>query len=520
MGNWRAALLSAAAVLCLLGAARADIGDVTYGPWSEWGKAPIENKTNLFVETREVSTPTFRRAWRYTRYQAQGAGGARYAASDAALPGAVKEAVELDQPLKSLGERDGRAVYEGEWFNQTEVVTVDSMLKATEYRAREIFLTSCAIRPAALVAEPGEHLQLGIELLDPGAYSLTSDRPEVASVDQQGLLDAHSPGRARITLVYNGQTAGCDVLVIQQKTKLDEGAAALRLAGTRLTIRYDAGRKEVTGLKLAQEAQGAKADPAMRFLIDNADGGGCSIRALCPRIGYLAAPLSDEGGVQPGDAKVLLLKQVLDRHREIERLRQQKAKQQANGAPTAQPEGDVGEYAAFMDPGGASYRFRALTMPEGNLILCLQADASYALTADRAEAGAGLSIEKLDLDDPRQRWTIEKEKADVARDRVWRLPVPDNSFCQITDDFKTMARDKDVHDGVDFSPNGRERALSVAAGRVVEVDDRCTHDYRKTELNKYGRYIDPCDLKDGVISQFGSYGKYVIVEHADGTRNM
>ena len=301
------------------------------------------------------------------------------------------QAVELDQPLEPAGERDGRAAYEGEWFNETQVVTVDSIQRTTQYRAREIFLTSCAIHPAALIVEPGEHLQLNIELLDPGAYSLTSDKPEVASVDQQGLLDAHSPGRARVTLIYDGQTAACDVLVTQSKAALEKGAVALRLSGTRLTVRYDAGRKEVTGLKLAEEAQGAKPDPALRFLIANVDGDFCSLRALCPRIGYLAAPLTDEGQVEAGDAKVMLLKEVLDRHKEIERLKLQKAKQQANGAPTAQPE-DAGEYAPFAEPGGACYRLRALKMPEGDLVLCLQADATYALTANRAEAGAAGQI--------------------------------------------------------------------------------------------------------------------------------
>ena len=159
-------------------------------------------------------------------------------------------------------------------------------------------------------------------------------------------------------------------------------------------------------------------------------------------------------------------------------------------------------------------------MPEGGFILTLQSDPSYALSATGTEAGVGLAIRKLDLNDPLQRWMLEAEKADVAKDTVWSLPVDDNSFCQITDDFKTMARDKDKHDGVDFSPIGDEHVLAVAAGRVVRVDDRCTHDFRKTKLNKYGRYIDPCDEKDGVISKFGSYGKFITIEHADGTLTM
>jgi murein DD-endopeptidase MepM/ murein hydrolase activator NlpD len=505
MRNGRAMLLTLALMLCLAGAAQADVGDVTYGPWSEWAETPIENRTDLFVETRKVETPVVRSTWRYTRYRAQGGG---YTAT-----GTDKEVLEVETPLKVTGEQDGRAVYEGDWFNQGEIITVESINTATQYRARQILLTSCALEPSALIAEAGEHVQLGVKLLDSGAYTLTSDHPDVAAVDQQGVLAAKSPGRAQVTLDYNGQTATCDVLVTGGKAELKGGAAALRLSGTSLTARYDVDGLDMSGLKLAAEGSGAKADPEMRFLVDDVDGDCCSLRSLCPLIGYLAAPLSDEGDVEAGEGQVLSLRQVVQRQKQIAKL-----KAQQPGATSA-PDG-VGEAASFAGGGSASYRFRALKTPEGDLILCLQADGSYALTADRAEAGAGLSIEKLNLNDPRQRWTLVPEKADVAKDLIWRLPVPDNSFCQITDDFKTMARDDDVHDGVDFSPIGRERALAVAAGRVVRVDDRCTHDYRKTKLNKYGRYIDPCDLKDGIVSKYGSYGKYVIVEHADGSRTM
>ena len=517
MSNWRAAILVFAALFCLFASACADVGDLSYGPWSEWGDQPIEYRNDLFVETQKVITPIFSHAWRYTRYRVSEADSAGYAASDAGLPSAVKEAIELDAPLKKISERDGRTVYEGEWFNETQTSFVLNMEEKTQYRARQIFLVACAIHPAALVAEAGEHVQLDIELLDPDAYSLTSNRPDVASVDQKGLLSALSPGRATITLIYKDQTAICEVLVIAGREAPKEGAAALRLMGTRLTVRYDAGKKAVTGLKLMEEPVGGKADPAMRFLVDNVDGDCFSLRALCPRIGYLATVLSDEGAVEEGEAQVLLLKEILDRRKAILRLQAMKEKE---ATPTAQPEEDGGEYAAFADEGGEAFRFYAIRVPEGGLVLTLQSDPSYALSATGTEAGAGLAIRKLDLNDPLQRWTLEAEKADVAKDTVWRLPVDDNSFCQITDDFKTMARDKDKHDGVDFSPIGDERVLAVAAGRVVRADDRCTHNFRKTKLNKYGRYIDPCDEKGGVISKFGSYGKYITIEHADGTLTM
>ncbi len=517
MLNWRAAILAFAAFFCLFGLARADVGDVSYGPWSEWGDRPIEYRNDLFVETRKIAMPILGHTWRYTRYRTEDEDGVRYTASDAGIPGAVKEVIEREEPLEKRSERDGCAVYEGEWFNQTERVTALQMEEKTQYRAREILLVACAIRPAALIAEAGEHVRLGIELLDPDAYTLTSDRPEVASVDQEGLLSALSPGRARVTLLYKDQIAACDVLVIAGRESPEEGAAALRLSGTRLTVRYDAGKKDVAGLKLAEEALGSKADPEMRFLVDNVDVDCFSLRALCPRIGYLSTVLSDDGVVEEGEARVQLLKEILDRRKEILRLRAAKEKE---GALTAQPKPEDSEVAGFADEGGEAFRFRAIRMPEGDWVLTLQADASFALAAAKAEAGAGLAIRKLDLDDPLQRWILEKEKADVSKDMVWRLPVADNSFCQITDDFKTMVRDKDKHDGVDFSPIGDERVLAAAAGRVVRADDRCTHDYRKTKLNKYGRYIDPCDEKDGIISKYGSYGKYVVIEHADGTLTM
>ena len=89
MLNWRAAILAFAALFCLFASARADVGDVSYGPWSEWGDQPIEYKTDLFVETRKVATPVLKHTYRYTRYLAQRADGARYAASDLGETGAV-----------------------------------------------------------------------------------------------------------------------------------------------------------------------------------------------------------------------------------------------------------------------------------------------------------------------------------------------------------------------------------------------------------------------------------------------
>lgn len=515
----RAALIMLAMILCF-GSAHAEVGDISYSAWSEWTLQPIEDQKNLFIEKRQVNLPVTRSIWRYTRYALQGTDGTRYLATAQEAPGAILDMAEFEAPLEAVGERDGHTLYQGEWFNQQALVLHDHLEAVTQYRAREIFLESCAIHPASMILEVGEHVQLDIELLDPGAYSLTCDNPGIVSVDQRGLASALSPGRTRITLIYGDQTASCEVMVPSEQTVLDEGASALRLSKTRLTARYDVSRKEVTGLKLAAEAEGSKADPEMRFLLDDVDGDSFSMRALCPRIAYLVAPLSDDGAAQPGHAQVLMLKEILDRKKQIEKLRKGKAQKNPDGVPTAGPEEEEADYVDFLDEGIASRRFRAIRTPEGDLILCLQADNTLALTAAEAAEGAGLAIEKLNLDDPLQRWTLGKEKSDVTKEAIWRLPIAENSFCQITDDFKTIARDKDKHDGIDFSPSGNEDVLAVAAGRVVRVDDRCTHDYKKTKLNKYGRYIDPCDLEDKIVSKYGSYGKYVTIEHEDGTRSM
>jgi murein DD-endopeptidase MepM/ murein hydrolase activator NlpD len=513
-------LLTMAALLIIVGAASANVGDVTYGEWSAWTDQPIENQTNLFVEKRQVVRLIRREAWRYSRYTLSSAEGTQYVATEPDAPGAAYEEIELDAPLPVTEARDGHSVYQGEWFNQQALTLDDHSEAVTQYRSREIFLSACAIQPSAQVLMVGEHVQLGIEVLDSGAYSLTSDNPSVASVDQRGLLSALAPGRTCITLIYQGQTAVCEVLVVGERTAFDEGATALRLSGTRLTVRYDAGRKDVIGLKLQEEAEGSKSDPETRFLIDNVDGDTFSLRALCPRIAYLTAPLSDDGVAQPGEARVKMLWDIHDQKKRIDRKLAEKARLQASAMPTAAPETEDGSYAEFMDENGVCHRFRAIKTAEGSYILCLQADNTLALRARRSESGAGLSVEALNLDDPLERWTLEAEKRDVTKDTVWRLPIADNSFCEITDDFKTMARDKDVHDGVDFSPTGNKDVVAVMSGRVVRIDDRCTHDYAKTKLNKYGRYIDPCDEKDGIISKYGSYGKYVIVEHSDGTRSM
>ncbi len=519
MLNWRALTLAAAVTAFCASAACAAVGDLTYGPWSEWTNQPIENRRDLFVETREVNRPAARNVWRYTRYAVTQEGLTRYVATQREAPGAPQQAIERDMPLNPSGESGGRTVYEGGWFNELELVLHDYLAPATQYRAREILLTACALDPESLVVEVGEHVQLGIGLLEPGAYSLTSDDPGVVQVDQSGLASALKPGRTRISLIHAGQTAVCEVMVVEGYRAPKEGVVALRLAGGRLTVRYEAKPGEISDLKLSAEPGGAKSDPEMRVMAVDSDGLGFSLRSLSARIAYLTAPLSDSGEIQSGAATISMLRDVLERQRAIRKVEAHLAKAAATGMPTAEPE-ERGEYASFMADGGASHRFRAVVTPENDLILCLQADAGYALAASGAAEGAGLSIEKLDLNSPLQRWTIEEDKTGVESASVWRLPVADNSFCQITDDFKTMARDKDKHDGVDFSPSGSKDVVAVSEGRVIRVDDRCTHDYRKTKKNKYGRYIDPCDVKEGIVSKYGSYGKYVVIEHADGSRSM
>jgi len=517
MLNWRSLLLAAIVTIFCTSAACAAVGDVAYGPWSEWTYQPIENRRNLFVETRTVNRPAARKAWRYTRYAVTQDGLTRYVATRREAPGASQQAIERDMPLSPVGESGGRTVYEGGWFNEVELVLHDFLAPVTQYRAREIYITACAIKPQSLVMQVGEHVQLDIELLEPGAYSLTSDDPGVVAVEQSGLASALRPGRTRIALIHAGQSAVCEVLVVEGYGAPKEGVVALRLAGGRLTARYEAKSAEITDLKLSAEREGAKSAPEMRFMIADSDGVSFSLRSLSARIAYLTAPLSDSGEIQPGAAAVSMLRDVLKRQWAIQENQARLKKEAAKGAPTAAPE--ASDEAPFM-AGGAGYRFRTVLTPENNLLLCLQADASYALTASAAAEGAGLSIEALDLNNPLQRWTIEEDKTGVDSASIWRLPVADNSFCQITDDFKTMARDNDEHDGVDFSPSANRNVVAVSDGRVIRVDDRCAHDYRKTKVNKYGRYIDPCDGKKGLTSKYGSYGKYIVIEHADGSRSM
>ncbi len=517
--KWRALTLAAVVMAVCASAACAAVGDLTYGPWSEWTNQPIENRRDLFVETREVNRPAARNVWRYTRHAVTQDGLMRYVATQREAPGALQQTIERDKPLNSTGESGGRTVYEGGWFNELELVLHDYLAPVTQYRAREILLIACALKPESLVAEVGEHVQLGIEFLEPGAYSLTSDDPSVMQVDQSGLASALRPGRTKISLIHAGQTAVCEVMVVEGYRSPKEGVVALRLAGGRLTLRYKAKPGEITELKLSMEREDAKSDPEMRVMATDSDGLGFSLRSLSARIAYLTAPLSDSGEILTGAATISMLRDVLELQRTIRKNEARLAKAAATGMPTAEPEKSE-ETASFMADGGTSHRFRAVMTSDNNLLLCLQTDAGYALTAAAAAEGAGLSIEKLDLNNPLQRWTIEEDRTGVESASVWRLPVADNSFCQITDDFKTVARDKDKHDGVDFSPSGNNGVVAVSEGRVIRVDARCTHDYRKTKKNKYGRYIDPCDVKEGIVSKYGSYGKYVVIEHADGSRSM
>ncbi len=406
------ALWVLAALWCLGGAARAAVGDVTYGPWSDSRDQPIETRTDLFIEKRQVERRITRTVWRYSRYAADSG----YAAEG---PAAAREVLEADAPLAVAGVRDGKTVYQGEWFNQLTLALYGQRETVTQYRAREIFMETCAISPASIVLEVGEHVQLGIELLDGGDYSLTMRRPR-RRVRRSGRALVGLRARAtQIVLIYGEQRAACQVLVVERPADIAEGAVALRLSGTRLTVGYEALRKEVTGLKLAAEPEGSAADPAKRLLVSGVDGDSFSLRALCPRIAYLVAPLSDDGAVECGGAGIWMLKDIRDRYAQIEKLAEEKARLRQDGMPTAEPE--VGSYADFADEGRASHRFRAFLTPEGDCVLTLQADPARALTADRAEAGAQLSVAALDLNDPRQRWSFAPEKADVTAE-VWRLP--------------------------------------------------------------------------------------------------
>jgi murein DD-endopeptidase MepM/ murein hydrolase activator NlpD len=495
-----------ALALFLSAPAEAAVGDVFYGAWSAWSDQLIEYANHLFVETRQIKRPVVRRVWRYSRYALSGDGALRYAAR---APGGAFETATFDAPLQPVGGQGAETVYEGQWYNQREQVVVDRIEPVTQYRAREIFTITCALKPASLILSVGEHRKVEVQLLEDGPYSLTSDRPDVAQVDQQGLISAIAPGRARIALIYGAQTVYCDVLVSQGSTGPLEGCVALRLSGTDLTASYAAGAAEVTRLMLSAPGTALAPDPSGCFWVDKWEGGTFSLRALCQPIAYLSAPLGEAGAITGGEAKIEMLREIIALQRQTEA-----ALEGGKSAEAAQ----AGAWLA--DVGAAFYRFRAVYTTEDDLILCVQADESYALTASAAAQGARLTIEKLNLSDPRQRWTLAAQDAKVAQGRIWRLPVADNSFCQITDDFKTMARDDDKHDGVDFAPSTDRRVVAVQAGRVVRVDDRCTHDYRKTRRNKYGRYIDPCDGADAASSRYGNYGKYVTIEHEDGVRSM
>lgn len=500
-------------------------GDIVYGEWSEWADQAIGAADGLEVQTRRAQSVQLTTQWQYRRYAYLDLEGATH--YDAVAPDASQrqpdsgkwEELLSAQPLQQIGVRAGAVVYAGEWFDQQEITVKGDTQWVTQYRSRTMRTIEAALAQNALGMGVGEHFQLDAQYLNPQAnrYWISSNQ-EVASVDKDGTITAHAVGTATISVLNEtGVMAQCQVLVGERRAPLADGYYALRLDGSKDTLRLVVKDYVPSGLTLAQDT-GNETSTKLRFQIKNTGGNAFRIRPIYSTIAYVGLLQDEEGHVEAGrPIKVHAMQNVLrekNAREEAERAAKKARREAEKQGIVIEEQQDDGAYEVAWDEqtDWEPWYWYAMRCDDGTYILYSQTDESIVLGASSTGEGAVLQGQTLDPENRLQRWALEKDASNLGKGIFWTMPVSTSGLCYISDQFVDNELDK--HEGIDLSSGGRRINIkAVADGRVISVKDSCTHDYRKYKKDEDGKYIDPC-------SSSASYGKYVVVQHADGSRSM
>ena len=552
--NARRALCALALIALALAAPSAlaekpKVGDRIYGEWSEWQNEPIQAADDLEVRTSTAKQINLVNQWSYERYAyVDAAGEKRYAPSAADAVDAAEGSIEREtllsaEQLAPAGEVAGEACYAGQWFHEAETPAVEDVVPVTQYSARDVEVVQCVLSQSSIGLGLGEHYQLGAEFLYPmdNHYWISSDQ-DVASVDKNGGVTAYNYGSATISVLSDaGVIANCEVLVGDKRVALQDGYYALRLDNSRLSLNLITKDYVPSGVNLkleeapqpqATDAKDEKQDEKkaqmpptqLRFQLKNVGDNAFQIRPIYSTIAYVGLQQADDGAVEAGNPiKVHAMQEVLrkkNERAEAERARRKAIKEgKLKPEATPAPDGAEGEDAAdeyeiawTSETNWQPWYWYALRCGDGTYVLYSQTDESIVLGAQAAGEGAALEGQQLDPESRLQRWTLEADPTESGKGIFWEMPVEQDGICFISDEFINNELDK--HDGIDIASISRRIPIqAVAAGRVIRVKDTCTHDYRKTETDKNGKYVDPC-------SSAPSYGKYIMIQHEDGTISM
>ncbi|WP_200879173.1 Ig-like domain-containing protein, partial [Porphyromonas sp. COT-108 OH2963] len=141
-----------------------------------------------------------------------------------------------------------KSVIEGESFTITCQVTVTK---------KEVKVTGITVSPTEKSVIEGESFTITATVqpadADNKAVRWSSSASDIATVDNQGKVTTHKPGKATITATTEdgGKTAGCEVTV---KSKITEEYKALKKKAEELEEKIDNGEKELAGIKSSDKS--------------------------------------------------------------------------------------------------------------------------------------------------------------------------------------------------------------------------------------------------------------------------
>ncbi len=437
-----------------------------YSPWSAWQEDRIAPAEGTEVESAERAVDEGEPVFRYTRYEYFNELEEKEYAAPTEQTGAHVRAGsghwaerEESAPLKVVGERDGRPLHEGGWYNEQQVLK-PSGRKATMYRSRAVRRITCEVSAKELLLLEGDSRRLTVNLFDGSEHSFTSDNPSVATVDAAGNVNGVSVGAARIRVrSAKGRVVDIWALVCEKGAMPPEGLYTLRLHGTDRALTV--GRR-ITSKSDNLVAAAYNGEQAQRFLLSAAG------------------------------KKIFMLHPLKNRKWYVDIRRGKKGLQVGGNVQTHQKRDRTSQY------------WRAIYVPDGSYIIYPRAAPKLVLGAEPLTAGNNVRMEAMLGELERlDRWVLVKVNKDAG---AFDCPLPPDGMSFVAREHKGA----DGQDGIWFGTNGRRAfALAAARGTVIEAVNTCAHDEPKRPAAQ-GGFIDPC------TTDRESLGNYVVIDHGGG----
>ncbi len=441
--------------------AEAKLGDVIYGPWSEWSEAAPIQRSGVVIETREGTRQVTKDVFSYRRFEYFNTKKDMWYATSTAEPGANMRpgsgrwaTKSFDTKLKLVGIVNLQKCYEGQWFFE-ESETVDLGVEpVTEYRYRTKTLIQCQLKTHDAAIARGATYQLEPTVGSGVKIWYRSSDTAIATVDQNGLAKGVGIGQVDINVMVGAERVECLRLNVGERLAgLASGAYSIQLIGTDEYLAPIGGvAKQGAALFTANYIPEAQ----RLFKFQGVAESAFRVRLVSPQMLYMSVN---------------------------------------------EKEKRVGLYGRSNKYGQS---FSILRLKGGQDLIYLADEPTKFLAVSRTGM---LEMREFETLSSTIRWKLTKEGDERKQSATWTLPYQRDGKSYMSQNFSFG-----THNGVDVGSHGeRVPALSVADGQVIETWTGCDHDYGK-KTNAEGQQVDPCGEK--------SYGNYVIVMHANGMRTM